>query len=168
MRISIFGLGYVGTVCAACLSSDGHQVIGVDVNSTKIDLVNRGLSPIIEADIFPRVAQAVGERRLWATSDSRAAVLESELTMICVGTPSQSNGSLDLSRVRAACEQIGTALSEKDAYHVIVVRSTMLPGSMRAAVIPTLEAASGKTAGRDYGQVVNPEFKRRGTAAWNF
>src|SRR6266478_3630081 len=121
MRISIFGLGYVGTVCAACLSSDGHQVIGVDVSPTKVDLVNRGLSPIIEADVFPRVTQAVGERRLWATSDSRAAVLESELTMICVGTPSQSNGSLDLSRVRGACEQIGAALSEKDAYHAVKV-----------------------------------------------
>src|SRR6266446_3332387 len=120
MRISIFGLGYVGTVCAACLSSDGHQVIGVDVSPTKVDLVNRGLSPIIEADVFPRVTQAVGERRLWATSDSRAAVLESELTMICVGTPSQSNGSLDLSRVRAACEQIEAAVAlrgRSDADH---------------------------------------------------
>src|SRR5258706_5424334 len=168
MRISIFGLGYVGTVCAACLSSDGHQVIGVDVSPTKVDLVNRGLSPIIEADVFPRVAQAVGAGRLWETSDSRGAVLGSELTMICVGTPSQSNGRLDLSRVRAACEQIGAALGEKDAYHVVVVRSTMLPGSMRDVVLPTLEVASGKKAGRDFGLCVNPEFMREGTAVWDF
>jgi len=168
MRISIFGLGYVGTVCAACLASDKHQVIGVDVSPTKVDLVNRGLSPIIEQDVGALVAQAVAARRLWATSDSRGAVLGSELTMICVGTPSQSNGSLDLERVRAACEQIGAALGQKDGYHVVVVRSTMLPGSMRDVVLPTLEAASGKKVGRDFGLCINPEFMREGTAVWDF
>jgi GDP-mannose 6-dehydrogenase len=168
MRISIFGLGYVGTVCSACLASDGHQVIGVDVSQTKVDLVNRGLSPIIEADVGPRLARAVAERRLRATSDARAAVLASELTMICVGTPSQSNGSLDLDRVRAACEQIGAALGEKDGYHVVVVRSTMLPGSMRDVVLPTLEAASGRKVGCDFGLCINPEFMREGTAVWDF
>ena len=168
MDISIFGLGYVGTVCAACLASDGHTVTGVDVDSTKIDLINRGLSPVIEADVGPRVARAVAENRLRATSDSRAAVLASELTLICVGTPSHSNGSLDLDRVRAACEQIGAALGEKDGYHLVVVRSTMLPGSMRDVVLPTLEVTSGKTVGRDFGLCINPEFMREGTAVWDF
>jgi GDP-mannose 6-dehydrogenase len=168
VRISVFGLGYVGTVCASCLASDGHQVVGVDVNPTKVDLINRGLPPIIEADVDRKVAQAVSGGRLRATSDSRIAVLESELSMICVGTPSQSNGSLDLSRVRDACEQIGTALGEKNSYHVVVVRSTVLPGSMRDVVLPTLEATSGKKAGRDFGLCVNPEFMREGTAVWDF
>jgi len=168
MRISIFGLGYVGTVCAACLSNDGHQVIGVDVSAEKLDLINRGLSPIIEADIAARVTQAVAGRHLCATGDWRAAVLESDLTMVCVGTPSQSNGSLDLDRVRTACEQIGAAISAKDAYHVVVVRSTMLPGSMRDVVLPTLETASGKKVGRDFGLCFNPEFMREGTAVWDF
>ena len=168
MRISVFGLGYVGTVCAACLSSDGHDVIGVDVNATKIDLVNRGMSPIIEEEIGPLVAMAVAEGRLRATNDSRNAVLESELTMICVGTPSQSNGSLDLVHVRAVCGQIGTALKNKDGYHVVVVRSTMLPGSMRDVVLPALEEASGKNVERDFGLCINPEFMREGTAVWDF
>ena len=168
MHISVFGLGYVGTVCASCLASDGHQVVGIDVNPIKVDLINRGLPPIIEADVGRKVAQAVREGRLRATSDSRIAVLDSELSMICVGTPSQSNGSLDLSRVRGACEQIGAALREKKSYHVVVVRSTVLPGSMRDVVLPTLETTSGKKAGRDFGLCVNPEFMREGTAVWDF
>ena len=168
MRVSVFGLGYVGTVCAACVASDGHRVIGVDVNPTKIDLVNRGMSPIIEEEIGPLIAQAVAERRLTATSDARLAVFESDLTMICVGTPSQPNGSLDLGHVRTVCEQIGAALVSKADFHVVVVRSTMLPGSVRDVVRPALEAASGKKAGVDFGLCINPEFLREGTAVWDF
>jgi len=168
VRVSVFGLGYVGTVCAACVASDGHRVIGVDVNPTKIDLVNRGMSPIIEEEIGPLIAQAVAERRLTATSDARLAVFESDLTMICVGTPSQPNGSLDLGHVRTVCEQIGAALVSKADFHVVVVRSTMLPGSVRDVVRPALEAASGKKAGVDFGLCINPEFLREGTAVWDF
>ena len=160
MRISIFGLGYVGAVSAGCLASDGHQVIGVDPNRTKVDLTARGMTPIIEKDIGEMIAGAVAAGRLRATCDVREAVMGSDVSLICVGTPSQINGNLDLSYVRRVCEEIGDALRDKASFHVVVARSTMLPGSMRDVVIPTLEACSGKTAGKDFGVCNNPEFLR--------
>ena len=168
MKISIFGLGYVGAVSAGCLSSDGHEVIGVDTSQTKVDLINSGQTPIIEKDIGQMVADSVVAGKLRATTDVREAVFETEVSMICVGTPSQLNGNLDLSYVRRVCEQIGAALAVKDSFHVVVARSTMLPGSMRSVVIPTLEASSGKKAGRDFGVCNNPEFLREGTAVWDY
>lgn len=168
MRISIFGLGYVGAVSAACLASDGHQVIGVDPNRTKVDLTARGMTPIIEKDIGEMIAGAVAAGRLRATCDVREAVMGSDVSLICVGTPSQLNGNLDLSYVRRVCEQIGDALRDKASFHVVVARSTMLPGSMRNIVIPTLEACSGKTAGKDFGVCNNPEFLREGTAVHDY
>lgn len=147
MKISIFGLGYVGAVSAGCLASDGHEVIGVDPNQTKVDLINQGMTPIIEKDIGEMVATTVADGRLRATRDVREAVMASEISLICVGTPSQLNGNLDLSYVRRVCEEIGAALLDKDTFHVVVARSTMLPGSMRNVVIPTLEEFSGKRAG---------------------
>ncbi len=168
MKISIFGLGYVGAVSAGCLATDGHQVIGVDPNRTKVDLINQGTTPIIEKDIGDMIAATVKDGLLRATVDVRDAVLNSELSLICVGTPSQLNGNLDLSHVRKVCEQIGAALKEKDAFHVVVARSTMLPGSMSSVVIPTLEAASGKKAGVDFGVCNNPEFLREGTAVFDY
>ncbi|HZX25973.1 MAG TPA: UDP-glucose/GDP-mannose dehydrogenase family protein [Telluria sp.] len=168
MRISIFGLGYVGAVSAGCLAVDGHTVIGVDPNQTKVDLINEGQTPIIEKDIGEMIARSVREGLLRATVDVRAAVHDSDLSLICVGTPSQLNGNLDLSAVRKVCEQIGAALREKDGFHVVVARSTMLPGSMRSVVIPTLEEASGKTAGVDFGVCNNPEFLREGTAVYDY
>ena len=168
MDVSIFGLGYVGAVSAACLASDGHNITGVDPNETKVDLINSGQTPIIEADIGDMIATAVQLGHLGATTEVRKAVLTSDLSLICVGTPSQLNGNLDLSYVRRVCEQIGEGLREKDSYHVVVARSTMLPGSMRGVVIPTLEAASGKNAGIDFGVCVNPEFLREGTAVWDY
>lgn len=168
MKISIFGLGYVGAVSAGCLATDGHEVIGVDPNRTKVDLINQGTTPIIEKDIGEMISKTVKDGMLRATTDVRNAVLNTDMSLICVGTPSQLNGNLDLSHVRKVCEQIGEAIKEKDSFHVVVARSTMLPGSMRAVVIPTLEAASGKKAGVDFGVCNNPEFLREGTAVYDY
>lgn len=168
MKISIFGLGYVGAVSAGCLATDGHAVIGVDPNRTKVDLINQGVTPIIEKDIGEMIAATVQAGLLRATVDVRDAVMGSDMSLICVGTPSQLNGNLDLSHVRKVCEQIGAALRDKDGFHVVVARSTMLPGSMSSVVIPTLEAASGKKAGLDFGVCNNPEFLREGTAVYDY
>ncbi len=168
MEISIFGLGYVGAVTAGCLATDGHSVIGVDPNTTKVDLINQGITPIVEKDIGDMIANTVRAGLLRATSDAREAVFNSSITLVCVGTPSQINGNLDMSHVRKVCEEIGAALRDKRAFHVVVMRSTMLPGSMRAVVIPTLEASSGKEAGVDFGVCINPEFLREGTAVYDY
>jgi GDP-mannose 6-dehydrogenase len=168
MNISIFGLGYVGAVSAGCLAQDGHSVIGVDPYQPKVDLINAGQTPVIEKDIGEIIAKAVAEGRLRATRDVAEAINGSEISLICVGTPSQQNGSLDLKYVRAVCEEIGLALKEKDAFHVVVARSTMLPGSMRTVVIPTLEEYSGKQAGVGFGVCNNPEFLRESTAVYDY
>ena len=167
MRISVFGLGYVGAVSAGCLAKDGHQVIGVDPYQPKVDLINAGQTPVIENEIGEIIAKAVKDRMLFATTNVEDAVLQSDISFICVGTPSQLNGSLDLKYVRSVCEQIGIAIRKKESYHVIVARSTMLPGSMSGVVIPTLEEASGKRAGHDFGVCINPEFLREGTAVYD-
>ncbi len=164
MQISIFGLGYVGAVSAGCLAADGHEVIGVDPNQTKVDLINQGSTPIIEKDIGEMIAKSVTERRLRATTNVGEAVMGSDVSLICVGTPSQLNGNLDLSYVRRVGEEVGAAIREKQGFHVVVVRSTMLPGSMRNVVIPALEEASGKKAAIGFGVCNNPEFMREGTA----
>lgn len=168
MKISIFGLGYVGAVSAGCLANEGHTIIGVDPNETKVDLVNNGQTPIIEKDIGKLITKAVQDGRLRATASAQEAVMESDLSMICVGTPSQFNGSLDLKYVRRVCERIGKTLKDKTVFHVVVIRSTILPGSMRGLVIPTLEEFSGRTAGKDFGVCNNPEFLREGTAVYDF
>lgn len=168
MKISIFGLGYVGVVSATCLANDDHQVIGVDPNETKVDLINGAMSPIVEKDIDLLIQKAVGKGRLCATTDAQTAMAGSEISLICVGTPSQPNGSLELKFVRKVCEEIGTILRNKSDFHVVVLRSTMLPGTMRDMVIPMLECFSGKKAGRDFGVCNNPEFLREGTAVWDY
>jgi GDP-mannose 6-dehydrogenase len=168
MKISIFGLGYVGAVSAGCLAQDGHTVVGVDPYQPKVDLINAGQTPVIEKDIGEIIATAVAEGRLRATRDVGEAVQGSDISLICVGTPSQHNGSLDLKYVRAVCEEIGLALKEKQAFHVVVARSTMLPGSMRTVVIPTLEEYSGKEAGVGFGVCNNPEFLRESTAVYDY
>ncbi|WP_250658128.1 nucleotide sugar dehydrogenase [Alkalimarinus coralli] len=168
MKISVMGLGYVGSVSAACLTRNGHTVIGVDTNQTKVDLINSGLTPIIEKDVGEIIRSSVNDGLLSATTKTTDAVRDTELSIICVGTPSMLNGNLDLSYVRRVCEEIGTALQDKKQYHTVVVRSTMLPGSMRDIVIPTLENASGKHAGKDFGICINPEFLREGTAIYDF
>lgn len=168
MKISIFGLGYVGAVSAGCLAKEGHEVIGVDPSGVKVELINQGKTPIIEKDIGEVIEQAVQQGLLRATTDVRQAVNDSQISLICVGTPSQLNGSLDLKYVRRVCEEIGEAIKEKSEFHVVVARSTMLPGSMGTIVIPTLEASSGKRAGVDFGVCNNPEFLREGTAVYDF
>lgn len=168
MRISIFGLGYVGAVSATCLAREGHEVIGVDPNVTKVDLINNGITPIIEKDIGELIESVVKSGKLRATTDVMEAVTTTDMSLICVGTPSQLNGSLDLKYVRRVCEQIGEALKNHDQYHVVVARSTMLPGSMKQVVMPTLEQFSGRKAGDGYGVCNNPEFLREGTAVYDF
>ncbi len=168
MRISIFGMGYVGTVSAGCLAQEGHEVVGVDPVRTKVDLINAGQSPIIEADIGEIVATNVKAGRLRATSDQDQAIRETELSFVCVGTPSQTNGNLDLTYIRRVCELIGEALKKKSARHTVVIRSTILPGTMHQIVIPILEEYSGKKAGSDFGVCNNPEFLREGSAVKDF
>ena len=160
MQIAVFGLGYVGCISAASLASQGHQVRGVDTNSTKVELINLGKSPIVENQIDELIASAVEHGRLAATTDANEAVRHSDLSLICVGTPSERNGSLDLSYVQAVCKDLGRALANHDAYHVVVIRSTMLPGSVERTVIATLEQSSGKKSGVDFGVCINPEFLR--------
>jgi GDP-mannose 6-dehydrogenase len=168
MKISIFGLGYVGAVSAGCLAQAGHTVVGVDLAQVKVDLINDGKTPIIEKDIGELIAEAVRAGRLSATTSVDEAIEGSEVSWICVGTPSELNGSLDLRYVRRVCQQIGAALKKKKDFHVVVARSTMLPGSMRNVVISTLEQSSGKKAGVDFGVCINPEFLREGTAVYDF
>uniref|UniRef100_A4XSX6 GDP-mannose 6-dehydrogenase n=1 Tax=Ectopseudomonas mendocina (strain ymp) TaxID=399739 RepID=A4XSX6_ECTM1 len=164
MRITIFGLGYVGAVCAGCLSARGHEVIGVDVSQTKIDLINQGKSPIVEPGLAELLEAGVNSGRLRGTTDVAAAVMASELSFIAVGTPSKRNGDLDLGYMESVCKQIGAALRDKQDRHTVVVRSTVLPGTVKNVVIPLIEAASGKKAGVDFGVATNPEFLRESTA----
>lgn len=168
MRISVFGLGYVGAVSAGCLAAEGHEVIGVDPIRTKVDLINAGQSPIIEAEIGEIIAATSGSGRLRATDNEKDAINQTELSLVCVGTPSQSNGNLDLNYIRRVCEMIGAALKNKTLRHTVVIRSTILPGTMRRIVIPTLEERSGKKAGSDFGVCNNPEFLREGSAVRDF
>lgn len=168
MKISVFGLGYVGTVCAGCFAAVGHDVVGVDPVQLKVDFINQGHSPIVEPEIEAIISRNTRAGRIRATTDPVQAVTESELSFVCVGTPSQPNGNLDLRFIRRICEQIGEALRTKNARHTVVIRSTILPGTMQKVVIPTLEEFSGKKSGRDFGVCNNPEFLREGTAVGDF
>ena len=168
MKVSVFGLGYVGTVSAASLAADGHTVIGVDVNPDKVAAVNAGRSPIVEPGLDELLASGVANGHLRATTDAAEAVQASEASLLCVGTPSRRNGSLDLGYLERVCEQIGTALKDKPDYHVVVIRSTVLPGTTHDVVIPALERTSGKTYGAGFGVTINPEFLREGTAIHDF
>jgi len=168
VRISIFGLGYVGAVSAGCFAQDGHQVIGVDPVQVKVDFINQRRSPIVEPEIEEILSESARAGRLRATTDPIEAVMESELSIVCVGTPSLPNGSLDLRYIRRICEQTGEALRIKDVRHTLVIRSTILPGTMHKVVIPTLEQFSGKKSGQDFGICNNPEFLREGSAVADF
>jgi GDP-mannose 6-dehydrogenase len=168
MKLSIFGLGYVGCVSAACFAKEGHTVTGVDVNANKAEMINSGNSPIIEAGIGPLLDEVVKANRLSATTDSMAAVHNTDVSLICVGTPSNTNGSLDLRYVTRVCEEIGAALKDKTERHIVVIRSTMLPGTIESVVIPTLEEHSTKRVGKDFGVCINPEFLREGSSLKDF
>ena len=166
--ISVFGLVYVGSVSAACFASMGHRVIGVDVNPAKVEMVESGRSPIIEASMNELVAEGSRGCRLHATTDSTAAVLESDISFVCVGTPSLRNGKLDLSHIEKVAREIGAALMQKKSPHAFVLRSTVLPGTTERMVQPILEQASGRRAGIDFTVVYNPEFMREGSAVADF
>ncbi len=166
--ISVFGLGYVGSVTAACFSSKGHKVIGIDVATEKVELMAVGKTPIFEPGIQEIITESHAQGLLTATTDINEAVFGSEISFICVGTPSQANGKLDLKGIQHVCEQIGASLKHKDSFHVVVTRSTILPGTTADVITPALEAASGKKAGLDFGVATNPEFLREGSAIKDF
>jgi GDP-mannose 6-dehydrogenase len=167
-KVSIFGLGYVGSVTAACLAQRGHRVLGVDINPEKVEILESGHSPIVEPGLQERVSSERKACRLHATTDTVLAVLQSEISLICVGTPSQRNGKLDLSHIERVCREIGEALRRKNEFHWVVLRSTVLPGTTESVVIPILEEVSGKRMGTDFAVCFNPEFIREGTAVADF
>lgn len=166
--VSVFGLGYVGTVTAACLAHRGNRVLGVDVNPSKVQALNNGVSPILEPGLQEIIADSHKSCRLHATTNASQAVLESDLSFISVGTPSQRNGKLDLQGIEHVCRQIGEALKEKTSFHWVVLRSTVLPGTTESVALPAIEMHSGKKAGREFGICFVPEFLREGSAVSDF
>jgi GDP-mannose 6-dehydrogenase len=168
MNISIFGLGYVGTVSAGCLASDGHNVVGVDVNPAKVDTLNSGIAPIVEPRLSELIAGGKEAGLLSATTSSREAVCRTDISIVCVGTPSQPNGDLDLTYMRRVAQDIGEVLRDKKTYHLVVFRSTMLPGTTEDVLLPILESASGKQAGTTFDVCYHPEFLREGTSVHDF
>ena len=167
-RISVFGLGYVGSISAACFASRGHGVIGVDVDPNKLDLLRRGMAPVIEEGLGELVKDAVESGRLSVTDDAAVAVRGSDISLVCVATPSLHGGGLSTAYLEAVTCQIGAALAGKASWHTVVYRSTMLPGTCESVLIPLLEQLSGKHAGVDFGVCVNPEFLREGTSVRDF
>lgn len=168
MRISIFGLGYVGAVAGACIADSGHEVIAVDTDIVKVKCIRDGRSPIVEPGLDEMIRKNVAAGRLKATSDAIEAVQNTDMSLICVGTPSNEDGSLKLDYIRDVCRQIGVALSKKDGYHSVVLRSTVVPGTARSVAIPILAEASGKEPGVDFGFGNNPEFLRESTAIYDY
>jgi GDP-mannose 6-dehydrogenase len=168
MQISIFGLGYVGAVSMACLARDGHKLIGVDVDSYKLDLIRQGKSPIIEPGVPELMNDVVAAGRIEVTDNADYAVANSDVSFVCVGTPCKSNGSQDLASVTRLAQQLGEALAHKSDYHVIVIRSTVLPGTVEDIIKPRIEQHSGKTADIDFGLCFQPEFLREGSAIHDY
>lgn len=168
MKVSVFGLGYVGCVSAACLAREGHEVVGVDVSSRKVDQVNRGEATILEEGIGDLVEEQVAAGRLRATTDAREAVVASEISIVSVGTPSRPNGSIDLSAVERVADQIGEALRSTDDDHILVLRSTVLPGTLEERVIPRLVESSERDLGAGLAACSNPEFLREGSSIADF
>jgi GDP-mannose 6-dehydrogenase len=166
--VGVFGLGYVGAVTVAVLAEAGHQVIGVDPNPAKVDAIASGRSPVVEAGLEALIAAGVAAGRIVVTTDPADAMAVSDLSIVCVGTPSNGNGSLDVRQVEKVCQDIGSGLARHRGRHVVVVRSTLLPGGTAGVVVPALEAASGLRAGRDFGVAFNPEFLREGTSLQDF
>jgi len=166
--ISVFGLGYVGCVSAACLANNGYKVIGVDISRSKVEMIKEGRSPVIEAGLAELIKKGVEGGRIEATTDAARAIDGSDISILCVGTPSHANGSLNLSYVKRVSQEIGAVLGRKEAYHLVIARSTMLPGSTEEVIIPALEEAAGKKAGRDFGVCFNPEFLREGSSIKDF
>jgi GDP-mannose 6-dehydrogenase len=168
MKVAVLGLGYVGSVTSACLVKLGHEVVGVDPNEYKVGCLARGESPIVEKDLSELIANGAKAGKLTATTDCTKGVKDADLVLVCVGTPSRQNGSLDLDHVRHAAGEVGAALKAHPHRAVIVFRSTMLPGSVETLLVPEIEQASGLKAGKDFGVCYNPEFLREGTAVADF
>ena len=166
--ISVFGLGYVGTVTAACLAHKQYNVIGVDLNKAKVEAMQAGRNPIVEPKVGDLISESQAAGRLHATSDSESAILNSDISFLCVGTPSLRNGKLDLGHIEPVCQEIGQILRKKNGFHLVVLRSTVLPGTAETIVVPALEKSSGKKLGDGFGVCVNPEFMREGTAVSDF
>ena len=167
-RIVVFGIGYVGVVSAACLARDGHQVIAVDVDPGKVAAINAGLSPIVEHGLPELIAEVVAAGNLTATLDAAAAVRASDASFVCVGTPSAADGSIGLTYVQDVCRAIAEALPGKDGFHSVIVRSTIVPGTMEKVCIPILEEFSGMKAGEGFGVGYYPEFLRESTAIQDY
>src|SRR5688572_18700825 len=161
MKINVYGLGYVGSVSAACLAAAGHDVLGVDIDQTKVDHINNGRSTVIETCLEELISSYVATGKLRA---AQCGILTAELSMVCVGTPSNDNGSLCLDYVTRAAIQIGKSIARASGYHVVCIRSTVLPGTVENVIIPALEKHSGLRAGPDFGVSMNPEFLREGTS----
>lgn len=168
MRVSVFGLGYVGCVSAACFAREGFHVVGVDVNQAKVADIAEGQSTIVEDGIAELVKEVVNSGRLTATSDTVRAVLDTDISLICVGTPSRPNGDIDLQYIERVCEEIGAALADKPENHIVVIRSTVLPGTIEDLVIPTIERSSGKLVDQGFTVCSNPEFLREGSSIRDF
>ena len=164
MRISIYGLGYVGAVSLGCLVRDGHDLIGVDIDQTKLDLIKDGKPPIVEEGMSELSELVANSGRLQVTTDANYALQNTDLSFICVGTPSLANGGQDLGAMIRLSEQLGEALKEKDSYHILVVRSTIVPGAVEDTITPILEKHSGKTCGKDFDVCFQPEFLREGSS----
>jgi GDP-mannose 6-dehydrogenase len=164
MNLSIFGLGYVGAVSLGCLARDGHRVIGVDVDPTKLDILRRGKTPIIEQGMQELIGDAVASGRVEVTEDAAYAVHNSDVSFVCVGTPSRPNGSQNLSSIVRVSEQLGTAVKSKPDHHLFAIRSTVLPGTVEEVIKPIIEQHSGKRAGEDFDLCVQPEFLREGSS----
>src|SRR5258708_21408805 len=164
MRISIFGLGYVGAVSLACLARDGHSVIGVDIDKTKVELIRDGKTPVVEEGMVDLMARVAASGRVSVTTDVMRAVLDSELSLICVGTPSAPNGSQDQSAMLKLAHELGRAMRGKAGGHVFVFRSTLVPGTVEEVLRPIIEQESGKKDGRDFDVCFQPEFLREGTS----
>jgi GDP-mannose 6-dehydrogenase len=164
LKISVFGLGYVGAVTLACLARDGHDVIGVDIDAGKLDMIRKGRSPIVEVGVQELLGSGVARGKITATPDAQEAIAQSDLSFVSVGTPGNGNGSQDLRALLRVIENIGTALRAQRRYHVVVVRSTVQPGTVENQVLPRLEQMSGKRAGPDFGLCFQPEFLREGSA----
>ena len=164
MKISIFGLGYVGAVSLACLARDGHQVIGVDIDKTKLELIAAGKTPVVEEGMVELMQQVAGNGRVTVTTDTRAAVMGSEISLVCVGTPSAANGSQDQGAIVRLAAQLGQALASKSEPHVVVFRSTIVPGTVEDVLRPIVERESGKKDGVDFFLCFQPEFLREGSS----
>ena len=164
MKISIFGLGYVGAVSLACLARDGHDVIGVDIDRSKLDLIEAGKTPVVEEGMVDLMKQVAASGRVSVTTDAALAVLDSDISLVCVGTPSAANGSQDQGAILRLAQEMGCALTQKSAPHIVVFRSTLVPGTVEDVLRPIVEKASGKKDGVDFHLCFQPEFLREGSS----